>query len=93
MRKSILSIAILAGTLCFTGIALADETETAVNRESLRVAQGIVDGGTASGAGVLGYAGSERTAGGFAGAASEERATSASDKQLFALGDRGLGNN
>ncbi|MFG1351424.1 hypothetical protein [Xanthobacter autotrophicus] len=92
MRKSILSLAILAGALSFTAVARADDSVTEANRESIRVARGVTadhDGGAQH---VLGY-GNQAHAGGFAGAQPGPAGVSANDTFLFELGDRGLGQN
>ncbi|MDI4663524.1 hypothetical protein K9U40_04110 [Xanthobacter autotrophicus] len=91
MRKSILSLAILAGALAFTAAARADDSVTDANRESIRVARGVTaehDGAQR----VLGY-GNQVHTGGFAGAQHGAAGLSANDAFLFELGDRGLGHN
>jgi hypothetical protein len=88
MRKSILSLAVLASALAFGTAAFADETETAVNRESLRVAAGITNTGPAP----LGYGADTGVHHGFAGAQNAEHTLSDADRSLFKFGDRGLGN-
>jgi hypothetical protein len=88
MRKSILSLAVLASALAFGAAAFADETETAVNRESLRVAAGITHTDPAP----LGYGADTGVHHGFAGAQNPQHTLSDADRALFKLGDRGLGN-
>ncbi|MFG1333024.1 hypothetical protein V5F41_17460 [Xanthobacter autotrophicus] len=92
MRKSILSLAVLAAALAFTAAARADDSVTDANRESIRVARGVTadhDGGAQH---VLGY-GNQAHTGGFAGAQQGPSGVSAADAFLFELGDRGLGHN
>ncbi|MDI4655689.1 hypothetical protein [Xanthobacter autotrophicus] len=92
MRKSILSLAILAGALAFTAAARADDSVTDANRESIRVARGVTadhDGGAQR---ALGY-GNQAHTGGFAGTQQGSSGVSANDAFLFELGDRGLGHN
>lgn len=89
MRKSILPLVVLASALAFGTAAFADETETAVNRESLRVAAGIGPDDQAP----LGYGAISGGHHGFAGAQSPEHTLSDADRALFKLGDRGLGSN
>ncbi|NMN60100.1 hypothetical protein FHT36_004019 [Xanthobacter sp. SG618] len=88
MHKSILSLAVLASALAFGTAAFADETETAVNRESLRVAAGITPTDHAP----LGYGVDTGVHHGFSGAQKPEHNLSDADRALFKLGDRGLGN-
>lgn len=88
MRKSILSLAVLASALAFGTAAFADETETAVNRESVRVAAGVTHSDQAP----LGYGAATGAHQGFAGAQGSEHTLSDADRALFKLGDRGLGN-
>ncbi|MFG1343426.1 hypothetical protein V5F59_00895 [Xanthobacter autotrophicus DSM 431] len=89
MRKSVLSLVVLASALTLGSAAFADETETAVNRESIRAAAGV----TGYGHPALGYVEGAHVGHGFAGVQNEERAPSANDAALFRLGDRGLGSN
>lgn len=88
MRKSILPLVVLASALAFGTAAFADETDTAVNRESQRVAAGI----TSTEHAPLGYAAPDGGHHGFAGAQNAEHTLSDADRSLFKLGDRGLGN-
>lgn len=92
MRKSILSLAILASALSFTAAARADDSVTDANRESIRVARGITADEDAGSQHVYGYANQGHT-GGFAGAQHGTSGVSANDAFLFELGDRGLGHN
>ena len=92
MRKSILSLVILAGALTFTAAARADDSVTDANRESIRVARGITADRDSGAQHALGY-GNQAHTGGFAGAEHETAGISANDAFLFELGDRGLGHN
>lgn len=92
MRKSILSLAILAGAFTFTAAAWAHDTMTDANRESSYAARGIPAGSGGNARHALGYGNQEHT-GGFAGAQHGPSGLSARDALLFELGDRGLGQN
>jgi len=91
MRKTVFFLALASAVLTLPGIGRADETETAVNRESLRVARGEVAGPTHAPA-AQGFATVTPGAGHFQGAQPADSVSDA-DTALFALGDRGLGTN
>ncbi|MFG1300727.1 hypothetical protein V5F49_13110 [Xanthobacter sp. V3C-3] len=91
MRKTVFFIALASAVLTLPGISLADETETAVNRETQRVARGEISAPLHAPA-AIGYANAGHGAGHFQGAGRPEGVSEA-DAALFALGDRGLGNN
>ena len=91
MRKTVFFIALAGAVLTLPGIGFADETETAVNRESQRVARGETPAGVHAPA-AYGYSTAGHGAGHFQGA-DRSQSVSEADAALFALGDRGLGNN
>lgn len=91
MRKTVFFLALAGAVLTLPAIVHADETETAVNRESQRVARGETPAGVHAPA-AYGYSTAGHGTGHFQGAGRGDTVSDA-DAALFALGDRGLGNN
>lgn len=84
MKKTSFALILLASAAAFSGVARADETTTAGNQESARVAR---DGGVFTGAPALE---SRQLRVQHQPAAS---AVAQGDHFLFQIGDRGIGNN